>query len=82
MAKSDVRKELRRRVWRVTANAPQGEYVDPDAPPAPRTVVHFDRPEPGWLQSSFDLSIGLEVVEAPDAIPPEVFDQLFKPGSK
>lgn len=82
MAKSGVRKELRRRVWRVTANAPQGEYVDPDAPPTPRTVVHFDRPEPGWLQSSFDLSIGLEVVEAPDTIPPEVFDELFKPGSK
>ena len=79
MAKSGVRKELHRRVWRVTANAPQGEYVDPGAP---LTVVHFDRPEPGWLQSSFDLSTGLEVVDASDTLPAELFDELFKAGSK
>jgi hypothetical protein len=80
VAKSDSRKEVRRRVWRVTANAPQGEYVDPDAPPP--TVVHFDRPEPGWLQSSFELSIGLEVVEASETMPAEVFDAWFRAGSK
>jgi hypothetical protein len=69
--------EVRRRlVWRVTASAPQGEYVDPDAP-QPR-IVRFDRPEPGWLQSSFDLAVGLDVHEGCEPIPPEVFDALFR----
>ena len=69
----------RRRVWRVTADAPQGEYVDPDQPPAPPpAVVHFDRPEPGWLQSSFDLAIGLEVKDASDTITADDFDELFR----
>jgi hypothetical protein len=82
MPGSGVKKEVHRRVWRVTANAPQGEYVDLDAPPARPTVVHFDRPEPGWLQSSFDLSTGLEVVDASDTVPAELFDELFRAGSR
>ena len=50
--------------------------MDPDAP-QPR-IVRFDRPEPGWLQSSFDLAVGLDVHEGCEPIPPEVFDALFR----
>jgi len=68
-----------RRVWRITQNAPLGEYVDPDqaAQEVPRPLI--ERPEPpGWQASSFELSHGLEVSDETDTIPGDLFDELFR----
>ena len=65
-----------RRVWRITPNAPHGEYVDPDQ--VPPTLTHPpERPEPGWRVSSFELAHGLEVTDETDTLPGELFDALF-----
>jgi len=56
-----------RRVWRVTAEAPGGEFVDID--PAPVA---------DWRGSSWDLLNGLEVRDHSDTIPGALFDKIFK----
>lgn len=66
-----------RRVWRVTQAAPHGEYVDPDQIP-PELTHPPERPEPGWLVSSFELTHGLDVSDETDTLPGELFDELFK----
>jgi hypothetical protein len=66
-----------RRVCRVTPDAPQGEYVDPDNLPVP-LPQRADRPEPGWMMSSFELTHGLEVTDETDTLPGDLFDELFK----
>ncbi len=66
-----------RRVWRITPDAPLGEYVDPTRPPVELTQPP-DKPEPGWLVSSFELTHGLEVSDETDTLPGELFDELFK----
>ena len=68
-----------KRVWRVTADAPQGEYVDPDAPAPEKTTEPALRPDSGWHLSSFELSSGLEVNDTPDTVPADLIDKLFKP---
>ena len=70
-----------RRVWRITQNAPLGEYVDPDQEAAAQTQQRplIERPEPpGWQASSFELSHGLEVSDETDTIPGDLFEELFK----
>jgi len=67
----------KRRVWRVTPNAPQGEYVDADDLPR-ESAKALDRPEPGWALSSFELTHGLDVSEAQDTVPADLMDELFK----
>ena len=79
----------KRIVWRMTAAAPQGEYVDstlstvppPDAPDLPAAVQEepAERAERSWLLSSFELAHGLDVIEDEDTIPAELFDEHFKP---
>ena len=76
MAKVSMREGQRRTVWRVTAAAPLGEYVDPDAPRA-TPPVRVERTEPGCLLSSFELAHGLESKDVTDSIPGELFDKLF-----
>ena len=66
-----------RRVWRITPNAPHGEYVDPDQQPEELTHPP-EKPEPGWLVSSFELTHGLDVSDETDTIPGELFDEIFK----
>lgn len=69
-----------RRVWRITQNAPLGEYVDPDQVAAEgpaRPLIKQPEP-PGWQASSFDLSHGLEVSDETDTLPGELFDELFR----
>jgi hypothetical protein len=76
-----------RRVWRITPDAPSGKYVDVDnvakSTPTPPPV----RPEPadptdiGWIQSSFDLSDGLDVLEDDDTVPAPLMDELFSKRS-
>ena len=64
-------------VWRITADAPLGEFVDPSAPTPPSPAVP-DEPEPsGWVVSSFDLKHGVEVREDGDTVPGDLYDALF-----
>lgn len=69
-------------VWRVSPEAPNGEWVDPtrDRPKPERPKL--DEPEVSsgsWITSSFDLLNGTDVVERSGAISDEAFDKLFKP---
>lgn len=68
----------RKRVWRITQGAPNGEYAD--AAPSP-SIAPAAAPTPGWAMSSFDLTYGLEVTEDNSTVPAELMDELFKkPG--
>lgn len=71
---------VRRRVWRVSEAAPLGEFVYPDELVPQRPVTTDGEPvDPGWRMSSFELTQGLEVSEAPaDTVPGDVFDELFR----
>jgi hypothetical protein len=69
-------------VWRITANAPQGEYVDPKHPVAAPTMAKsaVDPRENGWLASSLELLGGVRVSEAPmDTLPGELIDEFMNP---
>ena len=68
-------------VWRISAAAPLGEWVDKGAaahrPPA------ADAPEVtfgSWF-SSYDLLDGASVSEGVDTVPGDLFDELFNPAS-
>ena len=81
-------------VWRISANAPLGEYVQkqPDgSPPAPSAAkpvtvakkadVTADEMERGWYHSSRDLVHGMDVIEEPLPVPPpprDLADKLFR----
>ena len=75
MAQRNSSKPAKRRVWRITATAPLGEFVDPDAP-LPRSAPG-DRERGGWAVSSFDLAHGADVSEGADTVPDDLFDELF-----
>ena len=68
----------RRPVWRITSDAPQGRWVDPDV----ERIEDQPQPEeqfgPGWRQSSLDLAVGLDVRDATDTVPGDLLDELFK----
>jgi hypothetical protein len=77
-----VKPPVKRRIWRITEGAPGGTYAvggaAPPAAPEPAREKH-----PGWAVSSFELKYGLDVCEAQDTVPAELFDELFKaPPSK
>ncbi|MEO8805604.1 MAG: hypothetical protein ABI433_05955 [Burkholderiaceae bacterium] len=57
-----------------------GEFVYPDELKAARPATSDGEPvEPGWRMSSFELTNGLEVSEAPaDSVPGDLFDELFR----
>lgn len=76
MAVSRTGSPRKRRVWRITPDAPLGRYVDLDEVSQERSdpPEHF---EPGWRQSSFDLAYGLEVREASDTVPGDLLDEFF-----
>jgi hypothetical protein len=67
-----------RRVWRVSAAAPQGEYVDSQSgesrPDDVRPAVATDVPDTCFMQSSMDLAQGLEVIDRADS---ELFGRWF-----
>ena len=61
-----------RKIWRITAAAPQGEYVTLDNAPhcKPAAPAAADS---GWLNSSVELERGATVTEYVwDQFPPEV----------
>jgi hypothetical protein len=66
-------------VWRISASAPQGEWVDPTQIAAP--IPKLAEPEVStgsWVTSSFDLLNGTDIVEVPDAMSPDLFNELFE----
>ena len=67
----------KRKVWRITPDAPLGRWVDPDIERVEQLQPE-ERFEPNWRQSSFDLAFGLEVQDATDTVPGELLDELFK----
>jgi hypothetical protein len=69
-------------VWRVTANAPKGEYVDPrqavGIPPVSKDTP-VDPRDNGWLASSLELLGGVRISEAPmDTLPGELIDEFYR----
>ena len=67
-------------VWRMTDNAPMGEWIDPEAPPAPAPANNLPEVSSGgWVASSFDLLRGTDVSDDPDTVPSALWDELFAP---
>ncbi|NUZ08997.1 hypothetical protein [Piscinibacter koreensis] len=75
-----------RKVWRITADAPQGEFADVDASvtagdaskaPQPKRVIIDPAPPVSWRASSHDLLNGVEVSDETDSTSGELFDELF-----
>lgn len=67
-------------VWRISAEAPQGQWVDPTK--SPKDLPKENLPEVsygGWAASSFDLLSGVDVSDDPDTVPDALFDELFAP---
>ncbi len=56
-----------------------GEFVELDAaaPPAPDAPPERAERSENWIQSSFDLAIGLDVRDFEDTVPEDLFDELF-----
>ena len=85
MARRKDEKEPPKLVWRMTADAPLGEYVDPRIPPAkrPKKPPTEDEGPPaerehGWLGSSLELLGGVRVSETPmDTLPGDLIDEFF-----
>lgn len=70
-----------KRVWRISATAPMGEWVDNVAPVIPK--VSKDLPEVSygsWVTSSYDLLDGTDVTDDPDTLPGDLFDEWFAPN--
>jgi|APDOM4702015073_1054812.scaffolds.fasta_scaffold390999_1 hypothetical protein len=79
MAMNGTPTPRKRRIWRISPDAPLGRFVDPDeVPQRVEPAEPEERYEPGWRQSSFDLAFGLEVREAGDTVPGDLLDELFK----
>jgi hypothetical protein len=77
-----------KRVWRISERAPMGEWVEIEtvkaklAPAKPAAEPDKNLPEVSygsWVTSSYDLLDGTEVIEDPDTLPGELFDELFAP---
>jgi hypothetical protein len=69
-----------KRVWRISASAPMGEWVKNVArgiakPGKDLSAVSYDT----WAMSSYDLLGGIDVSEDPSTIPGDLFDELFAP---
>ena len=68
------------KVWRISESMPMGEWVDLTAGPANSRSSKNALPEVeqgAWVRSSFDLLDGIEMNDAEDSVPAELFDELF-----
>jgi hypothetical protein len=70
--------QIKRQVWRITPDAPQGRWVDPEVERVEDQPQPEERLWPGWRQSSLDLAFGLDVRDATDTVPGDLLDELFK----
>ena len=83
MAKAKKKPVVKKVIWRMSNNAPLGEYVHPgdsdgpsSEPPAAPTPPD---PKSSWKLSSLELSDGLQVSEQPlDTLPDDLWDEFFK----
>jgi hypothetical protein len=66
----------KRLVWRITPDAPRGEWVNAEAIRAPK-VDAPEEPRSNWAMSSFDLQYGAEIRDVSDTVPKDLLDQLF-----
>ena len=67
-------------VWRMSASAPMGEWVEMAAPVIPKPSNDLPEVSDGSrVTSSYDLLDGTEVIEDPDTLPGDLFDELFAP---
>lgn len=71
-------------VWRISASAPMGEFVDLSAvqvaAPKREAAAPDAGSEAGWGNSTHDLLSGMGVSEAPmDTLPGELIDEFFRP---
>ena len=72
----------KRLVWRITPNAPMGEWVDPTKPAPKPPAAPAGETEPGnWNGSSFDLLRGSEVNDDPTTQPDTLWDDFFGPDA-
>jgi hypothetical protein len=82
LSKSPLSRGLRRDAKRKPVAQPTPVPVEPDGavparePDDEHAPAHA--PEAGFRVSSYELKRGLEVVELPTSLPPEVLDRLFK----
>jgi hypothetical protein len=73
-------KRPNRIVWRMTARAPMGEWVNLDAPLVQPIKTELPEVSSGnWVSSSWDLLHGTEVSDNPDTVPSALWDELFEP---
>ena len=86
-------KPVSRRVWRMTASCPQGEFIEVPLEPTKAEPVTVSAPledvqarvlDPGkaptWESSSYDLLTGLTVRDVTDTITGRIFAEVFKDG--
>ena len=76
--------EPAKKVWRISESAPMGEWVVKAAPVVAKPSTELPEVSYGsWVTSSYDLLDGSEVIEDPDTLPGDLFDELFapKPGN-
>ena len=67
-------------VWRISADTPNGSWVDPATSPiAAHAAELSDVPRGGWTASSFDLLNGCDVSDDPDTLSDAQLDELFPP---
>ena len=67
-----------KRVWRISASAPKGAWVDNGAPVIPKASKDLPEVSYGsWVTSSYDLLDGTDVTDDPDTIPGDLFDEWF-----
>lgn len=70
----------RKKVWRITDRAPQGEWIDPVEAAALGGQVHVEPGSRNWNASSLDLLQGTEVTEfSQDTMPSAFYDESFEP---
>jgi hypothetical protein len=67
-------------VWRISESAPMGEWVVRAAPVVAKPGTELPEVSSGsWVTSSYDLLDGTDVIEDPDTLPADLFDELFAP---
>ncbi len=67
----------KKRVWRITPDAPSGAYVDLDAK-RPATQRPLAQQESGYLMSSLDLITGVDINEADESVSAELMAKYFE----
>ncbi|MEQ1805243.1 MAG: hypothetical protein ABL900_07685 [Burkholderiaceae bacterium] len=70
-----------KRIWRVSAANPKGEWVDVAAPAerTPGKAAPEAAADRSWRSSTYDLLDGSDVKEDSDTVPAELLDEIVKP---